>query len=161
MRKGYSGQGLTARAPRSAREGCSGRGAGRILEIVYELTIQSEFAAAHAITIAGEREPVHGHNWRVTVVVQGDTLDADGLLCDFHLVERSLKEVVAPFHNRDLNAIAPFDRLNPTAEHVARHIAEQLQSALARELPAGARVSRVGVTEAPGCEATYHPPEPQ
>lgn len=120
---------------------------------MYELTVEREFCAAHAILIRGEKEPVHGHNWRVRVELAGETLDEDGLLCDFHEVERGLDRILARFHNRDLNATPPFDTLNPTAEHVARHLAESL----APGLPAGVRLSRVSVTEAPGCTAAYVP----
>lgn len=121
---------------------------------MFTLTLEDEFCAAHAIVINGGREPVHGHNWRVTAEVAGDRLDAEGLLCDFHALETRLARVIAPFRNADLNATPPFDRLTPTAEHVAKHIAE----ALTGGLPPGVRVRRVRVTEAPGCAATYWMP---
>lgn len=114
----------------------------------------AEFAAAHAIVIGGEREPVHGHNWRVRAVVAGRELDGDGLLCDFHEVERELRSIVERHHNRSLNETPPFDRVNPTAEHVAREIGAELRRRLSGRLGKGVRVSRVSVTEAPGCEAT-------
>ena len=119
----------------------------------YELTLRTEFCAAHAIVMKGEREPVHGHNWRLSVVVGGDELDEDGLLCDFHAIERELARIIEPFHNADLNATPPFDRVNPTAERVARHIGESI----AKSLPSGVRLVRASVTEAPGCEATFVP----
>jgi len=129
---------------------------------MFELTVQAEFCAAHAITSAGAREPVHGHNWRVTLTIAGPTLDADGLLCDFHAVEAALAETIAPLANADLNATPPFDRVNPTAEHVARHIAQRAGALLAPKLASGARVAACTVTEAPGCAATYRhlPHEP-
>lgn len=123
---------------------------------MFELTVTDEFCAAHAIVIGGRRETVHGHNWRVSVTVAGPHLDEDGLLCDFHAIERDLHAVIAPFHNGDLNATPPFDTVNPTAEHVARHIAQQL----APGLPGHVRIAAVSVTEAPGCTATYRPPSP-
>ncbi len=120
---------------------------------MYELIVQRVFSAAHAIVIAGEREPVHGHDWRVRATVAGPELDRDGLLCDFHALERSLDAILEPFRSADLNATPPFDAVNPTAEAVARHIAD----ALAVDLPPGVRVASVAVTEAPGCEAIYRP----
>lgn len=120
---------------------------------MFELTVERTFSAAHAIVIAGERETVHGHDWRVRVTVAGEALDADGLLCDFHAVEAVLDDVLGPFHNADLNATPPFDHVNPTAEQVARHIADSV----AAELPAGVRVASTAITEAPGCEAVYRP----
>jgi 6-pyruvoyltetrahydropterin/6-carboxytetrahydropterin synthase len=121
---------------------------------MFELRIRRTFAAAHAIVMAGVREPMHGHNWEVTVAVAGDTLDADGLLCDFHLLEQALDETIRPFMNRSLNETAPFDRVNPTAELVAQHIAQ----AVAARLPIEVRVKEVRVVEAPQCEACFVSP---
>ncbi|MCA9288246.1 MAG: 6-carboxytetrahydropterin synthase [Phycisphaerales bacterium] len=127
---------------------------------MYEITVQADFAAAHAIVIGGAREPVHGHNWHVEVTLSGSTLDADGLLCDFHTAEETLGQIVRRFHNRNLNDVAPFDTVNPSAEHVARHIAEAMRERLGAGLAAVAAISRVSVSEAPGCVATYHPRRP-
>jgi len=124
---------------------------------MFQLTVQAEFAAAHALTIAGRREPVHGHNWHVTAELEGPTLDADGLLCDFHTVESTLRDLIEPFRNADLNAIPPFDTVNPSAERVAEYIASELRARLDGALAPHARVSAVRVTEAPGCAATYRP----
>jgi 6-pyruvoyltetrahydropterin/6-carboxytetrahydropterin synthase len=122
---------------------------------MFQLSVEHEFCAAHAIVIGGRREPRHGHNWRVTLTVAGESLDPEGLICDFHAVERALRETVAPFQNRDLNEVPPFDRSNPTAEMVARHIAERTGELLAPVLPRGVGVASCRVTEAPGCAATY------
>jgi 6-pyruvoyltetrahydropterin/6-carboxytetrahydropterin synthase len=131
------------------------RAVSALYSAVFELTVQREFCAAHAIMMGGVREAVHGHNWRVTVTVAGRQLDGDGLLCDFHELERQLDEVIGPLDCGDLNATAPFDRVNPTAEHVALHIANSLiANSLKSGLPQGVRVAAVSVTEAPGCMAT-------
>jgi 6-pyruvoyltetrahydropterin/6-carboxytetrahydropterin synthase len=123
---------------------------------VYRIRVQGGFSAAHALLIGGERERLHGHDWRVTAIVAGPALDADGLLCDFHAVERALAVITTGFHNTNLNEQRPFiDRVNPSAENVARHIADRLRASLT--LPAGARLEAVRVTEAPGCEAEYRP----
>src|SRR5262249_48635902 len=89
---------------------------------MFALEVETEFSAAHAITIAGTRERVHGHNFRVNAAVSGAALDGDGLLCDFHALERWLAEIVRPFRDGDLNSTPPFDRINPTAERIAEHI---------------------------------------
>ena len=119
----------------------------------FEIEVETTFSAAHALRFRGAREPVHGHDFRVTVRIGGGDLDADGLLFDFHEVERQLGEIVGPFRSRDLNATPPFDRVNPSAEEIARHIA----TSLAARLPATAAVLSVRVTEAPGCAATFRP----
>jgi 6-pyruvoyltetrahydropterin/6-carboxytetrahydropterin synthase len=122
---------------------------------MYTLEIEHEFCAAHALFIAGVREPLHGHNFHVTVTIAGEDLDSDGLVCDFHTAQAELRKVCKPLHNADLSITRPFDELNPTAEHIARHVAEALAARLDDALAPGARVTGCRVTESPGCAATY------
>ena len=121
---------------------------------MYSIAVHREFCAAHALTIGGRVEALHGHNWLVEAVIEGAELDEDGLLCDFHRVEAVLDEILGEYNNANLNEIEPFDRVNPSAEHVARHIAKRLGERLGSGL-GSARVSAVSVSEAPGCVATY------
>jgi len=134
-----------------------GVGGGARVGIVYEIEVHAEFCAAHAIEVAGRREPLHGHNWRVSARVAGPELDRDGLLCDFHTVQNTLCAIIEPLDNHDLNDTDAMGGVNPTAEHVARHIADQLADRLDGALAPHARVVSVSVTEAPGCVATYLP----
>lgn len=123
---------------------------------MYEITVEADFSAAHAIIIAGTREPIHGHNWHVVVTIAGDALDPDGLLCDFHTVESVLNSLIDPFRNRNLNDTPPFDRTNPSAELVAKHLGDTLAESLNPSLAPAAWVASVRVTEAVRCRATYH-----
>ena len=116
---------------------------------MYEVAVECVFWAAHAVAMGPVREPTHHHNWRVRVVVSGRGLDDDGLLCDFCELNRRLDEAVGSLDDRDLNASPPFDRINPTAEHLARHIAATIV------VTPGVELLSVSVMEAPGCEATY------
>lgn len=139
---------------------------------MFEVCVEAMFSAAHALMIGGDREPVHGHNWHVTATVAGPALDPDGLLVDFHVVERALAEITRRFNNADLNAVPPFDKVNPSAERVAQYIAYTLEDRLGRmrgmaptspatagcsTRPEHPRVVWVRVTEAPGCSVTYRP----
>ena len=126
---------------------------------MFELKITTEFCAAHALVIRGEREVMHGHNFRVVACVAGPEVDSDGLLCDFHAIEAVLSEVIDPFHNANLNATPPFDRVNPSAENLARYLADELSTRLGTRLLGLAQVSWVSITEAPGCVATYRRPQ--
>ena len=118
---------------------------------MYELRVERAFRARHALVIQGAREAPHEHDWHVTLVVIGAALDDDGMLCDFHDLEQALDETIRPLRGVNLNHVAPFDESNPSAELVARHIAETISARLGES----ARVDRVTVTEAPGCAATY------
>jgi 6-pyruvoyltetrahydropterin/6-carboxytetrahydropterin synthase len=118
---------------------------------MYELSVERVFEARHAVRMGDILETPHSHQWRAEIVVAGPELDADGLLCDFHMIEQSLEAVLAPLTGVDLNETAPFDTVNPSAEHIARHIARRM----VERLPESVILSRVTVTEAPGCRATY------
>ena len=99
--------------------------------------------------INGEPETLHGHDWRVRVTLESPSLDAEGMVCDFHELEASLDLVLAPFINSNLNETPPFDSVNPTAENVAGHVAATMEP----DLPDSVGSITVAVTEAPGCEA--------
>ena len=71
--------------------------------------------------------------------------------CGFHILEHELDSIIGTIHNRDLNRTPTFEVVNPTADNVARHIAESVALAL----PAGVTLTRLTVTEAPGCTAAY------
>ena len=93
----------------------------------------------------------------MSVTVAGERLDGDGLLLDFHALEGLVRGVVDPFRNRDLNATGPFDRVNPTAELVAKHIGDGVAAGIDSLKTGGLFVLAVRVTEAPGCSVVYRP----
>ncbi|MFO0858568.1 MAG: 6-carboxytetrahydropterin synthase [Phycisphaerales bacterium] len=129
---------------------------------MFTIRVEHSIAAAHAIIIAGVREPLHGHNWHFQVTIERPNLDAEGLVCDFHVVHHHLVDVLAPFHNNNFNNVPPFrdsdaDALNPTAELIAKFVCDELTHRLANVLPKACKVASVSVTEAPGCVATYFP----
>ena len=125
---------------------------------MFEITVQTIFSAAHALTVAGIKKPIHGHNWHVKATLAGDNLDDDGLLCDFHTVESSLQAIVADFNNQNLNDHPAFRENNPSAERVAGYIADELIQRVEPTLAPHARLTSVSVSESPGCVATYRPP---
>lgn len=113
-------------------------------------SVRSAFPATHRIRIdaRGTLEPAHAHNWRVEVWLEGD--DDDGPPAARAFLDRW----VARYQGRSFNDVPPFDRINPTAEEVARAFAGEIDAALP-EL----RVLRVEVGEAAGFSAMYWPDE--
>jgi 6-pyruvoyltetrahydropterin/6-carboxytetrahydropterin synthase len=122
---------------------------------MFTISVTREFCAAHALLFRGVREPMHGHNFRVTVTLSGPVLDGDGVLCDFHDVEKALDGIIAPWQNANLQEAKAFSGVNPSAEVIARTIGVAMGDALKKTLPDGVRVSSVSVTEAAGCVATW------
>ncbi len=118
----------------------------------YELRIERNFHAAHALRLYdGSLEASHAHDWRTLIYVRSDRLDDIEVVIDFHALERTVEEILGELDDADLNEHAAFVGINPSAERVAEHIYRQL----ARRLPAGVTLSKVTVTEAPGCRASY------
>lgn len=123
---------------------------------MFEVSVGGWFAAAHQLRLLdGRWEPLHGHNWNVSVTFAGLELDAMGVLIDFVAVRRRLDEVLAALHDRNLNELAEFSGKNPSAEAVAVHVAERM----AELAPAGGAVElwSVEVEETPGCVARFRP----
>lgn len=120
----------------------------------YQLTLRSEFSAAHQLRLLdGSLEPLHGHNWPVEVIVEGERLDGMGVLADFTVLQPQLRSITRELHDTFLNEAPALRGDNPTTERVARHIAE----AFVPLLPSGVRLVSVRVWETRDCAATYLP----
>lgn len=119
----------------------------------FSITHTRTFSAAHQLRLYdGSLEPLHGHNWRLTVTVGADRLDPIGVVMDFHELERLIGVIVNPLHNTHLNEVVPFiEELNPTAENVAYYVARSLR------LADGLKVTSVEVWETDENSAVYHP----
>lgn len=123
---------------------------------MFELTIIEEFEAAHRLPdYDGKCCRLHGHNWKVEVVVRGTELDSSGLLIDFKLLKVHVAEVLATLDHYYLNETPAFLTRPPTAEHIAKYVFESLA-----KLPAfgeRVRISVVRVWESPRSCAAYIP----
>jgi 6-pyruvoyltetrahydropterin/6-carboxytetrahydropterin synthase len=121
---------------------------------MWEISQETVVAAAHQLRFApGEGERLHGHNWRIKAVLRAHELDASGWVMDFAKLGAALRALVEPYEHVLLNDVPPFDDLNPTAENLARVVAD----GLAQRLDDGrVRVVRVDVWENDTCCATYH-----
>ena len=123
---------------------------------MFEATIEESFAAGHALRhYRGKCENPHGHNYRCEVAVEGEQLDAAGLLVDFVELKRSLHAVIDRLDHQWLNDVPPFDALNPSAENLARHIYQELSGRLAEKTDV--RISFVRIWETDSASATYRP----
>jgi 6-pyruvoyltetrahydropterin/6-carboxytetrahydropterin synthase len=152
---------------------------------VYVAKENLKFNAAHFIAYPGFRERLHGHNYRVTVRLEGD-LGPDGYVIDFGLVKQATKRVCDALDEHTLLPVQSdclriteqgesvevvyedgsrfvFPRsdvmllpiVHTSAEELARYVAGQVRAEL---LAVGARPWRrleVSVAETSGQSATY------
>jgi 6-pyruvoyltetrahydropterin/6-carboxytetrahydropterin synthase len=125
---------------------------------LFLLSAEASFAAAHTLPGVDMCSRMHGHNWRVrvTVRVAADRMDALGMGVDFRDIERHTRDAVAEFEHQYLNDLPAFASRPPTAETIARVVAERVTGRLAGH-PAEAAVASVELWETPLYKVTYHP----
>jgi len=143
------------------------------------------FSAAHFISMAGKCERLHGHNYAVSVTLEGELTD-DRYVFDFVALKRMTKELCDALDHRfllpmksgcismredggevevrfkDRRYVFPERDVlrlpldNITAERLSEHLANEL----ADRLKGNANIARieVGVEEAPGQTAYYARP---
>jgi 6-pyruvoyltetrahydropterin/6-carboxytetrahydropterin synthase len=124
---------------------------------MFEVAVEHTFAAGHALReYRGKCENVHGHNYRVQIVVRGEKLDKIGMLADFVALKKALRDTCEPMDHVFLNEMPPFDTVNPTAENMAIYIGDKMQEALAAHANP-VELAEVKVWETDIQSATYRP----
>ena len=152
---------------------------------VYVCKDSFKFNAAHFIAYPGFRERLHGHNYRVSVRMEGPVGD-DGYVVDFGDIKRAAREVCEELNER---VIVPMrsdvitikveggqvhmtcedgtrfsfpeadctllEIRHSSAEELAAFLGERLKAALPILSRRGVTVLEVGVAEAPGQEARF------
>ena len=118
---------------------------------MYEIRVEADFAAAHFLAdFHGKCERLHGHNYRVLAHARGDSLDSGGMLVDFGILKKALREVCETLDHSNLNDLAVFAS-NPSAERIARYIFHEIKKKLP-DVP----LSIVDVYETPTSRARYY-----
>jgi len=119
---------------------------------MFEVSVRDHIASAHQLHgYDGPCKDMHGHTWKVEMVVCGDTLDKVGLLADFKVLKAKLKQVLMPLDHVVLNDLPAFKDLNPSTENLARHIYRAL-----REHCEPLRLKHVQVWESDTASVIYH-----
>ncbi|MDP9169054.1 MAG: 6-carboxytetrahydropterin synthase QueD [Acidobacteriota bacterium] len=123
---------------------------------MFEVSVEHTFAAGHALrNYHGKCENVHGHNYRVQVLVRGEKLDQTGMLADFVELKKLLRAISEPLDHVFLNDLEPFTELNPSAENMAWYFCTKMQEGLKQQNPV--EVVEVKVWETDIQYAAYRP----
>ncbi len=119
---------------------------------MFEVRVEAEFSAAHFLkNYHGKCERLHGHNYRVLAHVRGDSLGEGGMLFDFSLLKKALREAAGSLDHINLNAVPVFED-NPSAERIAVYLFGKM-----KELLPGVPLYAVDVYETSGSRARYIP----
>ena len=119
----------------------------------YTMKILLDFAAAHLLrNYEGVCNRLHGHNWKVEVLVTATKLDDVGMGMDFKVIKDATRELIGKLDHRNLNDIPPFDKINPTAENISEYLYSELSNELNTD---GIKVSAVSLWETDRACVTY------
>jgi 6-pyruvoyltetrahydropterin/6-carboxytetrahydropterin synthase len=87
------------------------------------------------------------------VALQGEQLDPIGLLVYFVELKKVVHAVLDRMDHQWLNDFPPFDKINPSAENMARYIHEEISAGLSGR--AGVRVAWIRLWETDTASAKY------
>ena len=119
---------------------------------MFEISVETHFYAGHELRLPdGKLEPSHNHDWIVTANVSSESLNNMGIVMNFHKLREILENITAKFNSESLNNMDFFQKINPSAENVAKFIYEKLEI----ELPENVKLEYVSVVEEPLCTAIF------
>jgi len=122
---------------------------------MFKLKIQDYFSSAHYLrNYKGSCENLHGHNWKVELLVEGSQLNNSDILIDFKILKSILKETLNELDHKLLNEIPYFKNINPSSERLAEYIFKKIKDKLSQY--SNIKVKEVTVYETDKASATYY-----
>ncbi|MFH0781072.1 MAG: 6-carboxytetrahydropterin synthase QueD [Pseudomonadota bacterium] len=101
---------------------------------MFDIFIKTHFAGAHHLRdYPGDCEKPHGHNWKVEVTVRATALDQYGMGIDFKVLKKIVGVAIDKLDHNDLNTLPFFQDKNPSSEHIARFIYDEVSPQLTNE----------------------------
>lgn len=98
---------------------------------MIDIFIKTHFSGGHHLrNYPGNCEHPHGHNWKVKVQVRAHKLDKLGMGIDFKTLKKHVNRVIDDLDHCNLNDHPAFQDRNPSSEHIAMFIFEQLAEEL-------------------------------
>ena len=117
---------------------------------MFEIRVTGEFSAAHNLRgYRGRCEELHGHNWKVEVIVLGEKLDKTGMLMDFKQLKMRLNKVLDRLDHKYISRLSYFKKSNPTSENISKYIYGSLKA----QIPG---LKSVTVWESDNSSASYY-----
>ena len=125
---------------------------------MYRVTVSARFEAAHnLIDFPGGPEPLHGHSYKVEAELESKDLQQYDVAVDFLAARKALEGIARELDYTYLNEHPAFAGRNTSAENLARHFAERMETS---GVLGWTRVAAVTVWEGPENRATYVPSLP-
>lgn len=120
---------------------------------MFELIVDSEFSAAHNLRdYKGACENLHGHNWKVRIVLRSENVNKQGMVIDFKDIKETTNNLINKYDHKYLNELDEFSTTNPTTENISK----LLYHKLSKDLPDDVFVEKVTTWESEGFGASYY-----
>ena len=119
---------------------------------MFELSVKGDIASAHYLRgYEGKCKDLHGHTWKIEVIIASDQLDPIGMVADFAVLKKQLKEFLIAIDHVCLNDLPYFKEVNPTTENIAKFIYENFSKTIAP-----LAIKNVRVWESETSSVTYY-----
>jgi len=120
---------------------------------MYKINVTSHFSAAHNLReYPGLCKNIHGHNWKVRICLNCETIDELGMAVDFTVAKKWLDILMEELDHKHLNTIEPFTEINPTSENIAKYLYTKLKGMVNIE---GCSVHEIEVWESEKSSLVY------
>lgn len=114
---------------------------------MFVVSVQAHYDSAHYLrNYRGKCERLHGHRYVVELALATSELDAAGIAFDFVVVKKFLRELADYLDHENLNDLAPFTELEPSAENQARWFWDELKKGFPEAIGAAMLYTRVWET---------------
>lgn len=114
---------------------------------MYIVSVEAHYDSAHFLrNYKGKCERLHGHHYVVEVALVAEGLNESGIAFDFVDVKRELRALAERLDHENLNDLAPFTEVEPSAENQARHFYDELKRRLPAEMAEAVLYVRVWET---------------
>jgi 6-pyruvoyltetrahydropterin/6-carboxytetrahydropterin synthase len=115
--------------------------------------VRENFAAAHRLeSYHGKCEALHGHNFRVEALFEGEGVGPEGMLIDFAILKGYLRTILSDLDHKYINEIEFFKERASSSEYMAVYIYGRLEEMIAKET---VKVKEVRVWESENAYAAF------
>jgi 6-pyruvoyltetrahydropterin/6-carboxytetrahydropterin synthase len=114
---------------------------------MFIVSVQAHYDSAHFLrNYKGKCERLHGHRYVVEIALATNELNESGIAFDFVDVKRTLRELADYLDHNNLNELAPFDTLEPSAENQAKYFYDEMRRLLPAPMSEAVVYARVWET---------------
>ncbi|MGD9579036.1 MAG: 6-carboxytetrahydropterin synthase QueD [Syntrophorhabdus sp.] len=95
---------------------------------MFTLCVKDSFSAAHRLEdYHGKCEELHGHNFMVEALFDGEQLGTSGMVIDFKILKNYLKDILKNLDHVYINDIDFFKQRASSSEYIAMYIYHELK----------------------------------